>query len=372
MTFYLLFLFLATVILLVCKYYNRNNEALIALFFLALLLSGFRDNIGADFGSYVHWYLFKTRDESFELGYLVVMKLFRIFDLSYHFLFFFFSLSTLLFVFLGVKKYTIHSSFAFLFYLLIPALFLGSLNMIRQAFAVAICFYAFHFLITKKYLIYVLLMCVGISIHYTAVVPFIVFFSVYKYVDYIKKIHLAILLFFSLILSQLHWFSIFNPLFVETHYDYYFHTEQFSVNVFKVLVKNSIAVFILYYYDRMKTNYTNQKYYVVLSFLSIVIVNIFDQYVGLIRVSHFFMIFQILFFADVLFLEIKKRRLLLFACLYGYGVSLFINALRVDYQIELKGLNYIPYKSIFYKFDDPFFMMGTDCLVDPSLQKEAK
>jgi hypothetical protein len=260
MTFYLLFLFLITLILLVGKYYNRNNEALIVLFFLALLLSGFRDNIGADYGSYVQWYLFKTRDDAFEFGYLVVMKFFRIFNLSYHFLFFFFSLATLLFVFFGVKKHTIHSSFAFLFYLLIPGLFLGSLNMIRQAFAVAICFYAFHFLITKRYLIYVLLMGVGISIHYAAVVPFCLFFLVYKYVDYIKTIHLSILLFFSLILSQLHWFSIFNSLFVETHYDYYFHTEQLSVNLFKVFVRNSVAIFLLYYYHRMKTNCNSQYF----------------------------------------------------------------------------------------------------------------
>ena len=364
MTFYILFLFLSTLILLVCKYYNRNTEALIALSCLALLLSGFRDSIGADFESYVQWYLFKTRDDEFELGYLFVMKFFRLFDLSYHFLFFFFSFGTLLFVFLGVKKHTIHSSFAFLFYLLIPALFLGSLCMIRQAFAIAISFYAFHFLITKKYLFYVVLMGIGISIHYTAVVPFFVFLLVYKLADYIKTIHLIILLVLSLILSQLHWFSVFNPFFVDTHYIYYFHTEQLPINIFKVLVRNSVAVFLLFYYYRMKTNYPNQKYFIVLSFLSIIIVNIFDKYLGLTRVAHYFTIFQILFFADVLFLEYKRRRQLLFVCIYGYGLGLFVNALRVDCQTDLKGLNYIPYNSVFYEFDDPFFMMGTNYLVD--------
>lgn len=252
---------------------------------------------------------------------------------------------------------------------MIPALFLGSLNMIRQAFAVAISFYAFHFLITKKYVVHVLLMIIGMSIHYTAVVPFIVFLIVYKYVDYIKTIHLILLLLFSLILSQLHWFSAFNSFFVDTHYSYCFHTEQLPVNGFKVVVRNSVAVFFLCYYNRMKTKYPNQKYFIVLSFLAIVIVNIFDKYVGLIRVSHYFIIFQILFFADVLFLEIKKRRLFLFACIYGYGLALFIHALRVDCQTDLKGFNYIPYNSVFYKFDDPFFMMGTDYLVDPPINK---
>ena len=372
MTFYILFLFLSALILLVCKYYNYNSEALIALFVFAVLLSGLRDNIGADFDSYVQWYLFKTRDHEIELGYLGVMEIFRFFNLSYHILFFVFSFCTLFFVFLGVKKHTIHSSFAFFIYLLIPALFLGSLNMIRQAFAVAISFYAFHFLINKKYLLYVLLMGIGMSIHYTAVVPFFVFLFVYKFADRIKITHLTILLLLSLILSQLNWFSVFDLFFVDTHYIYYFHTEQLPINIFKVLVRNSVAVFLLLYYHRMKVNYPNQKYFIVLSFLSIIIVNIFDKYVGLTRVSNYFVIFQTIFFADVVFLEIQKKRLLLFLGIYGYGFSLFIHSLKVDCQTELKGLNYIPYNSVFYKFDNSFFMMGTDFLVDPTMNKKRK
>jgi hypothetical protein len=372
MTFYLLFLFLAVLILLVGKYYNYTKEALIALFTLAVLLSGFRDNIGADFNSYVQWYLLKTRDYDIEFGYLVAMKIFRFFNFNYHILFFVFSFVTLFFVFLGVKKHTINASFAFFYYLLIPVLFLGSLNMIRQAFAVAISFYAFHFLIHKKYLYYVLLMGIGMSVHYTAVVPFFIFVIVYKIADRIKTIHLAILLFLSLILSQLNWFSVIKPFFVNTHYVYYFTTEQLPLNVFKILVRNSVALFLLFYYDRMKAAYPNQKYFIVLSFLSIIIVNIFAKYVGLIRISHYFVIFQIIVFADVIFLEIRKRRLLLFVGIFSYGFSLFIHSLRVDSQTELNGLNYIPYNSVFYRFDDPFFMMGTDFLLDPAIDKVPK
>lgn len=372
MTFYLIFIFLATLVMLVCKYYDNNNQALIALFVFAVILSGFRDNIGADYGSYVYWYLSRTRDEAFEVGYLMVMNFFRFFNLNYHVLFFVFSFGTLLFVFLGVKKYTIHSSFAFFFYLLIPALFLGSLCVIRQSFAVAISFYAFHFLINKRYLIYVLLMFLGVSVHYTAIVPFFIFIFVYLVIDYIKMNHLIIVLLLSLMLYHFRWFSSFDFFFVDTHYNYYFSTEPLPLDIFKLVVRNSVAVFLLFYFNKIKDVYPSRKYFVVLSFLSVVIVNFFNNYVGLIRFSNYFLIFEIVVFADVIFMEVKKKRLLLFTCIYSYGFSLFIHSLRVDSQTELNGLNYIPYKSVFYKFDDPFFMMGTDYLLNPPLIREEK
>ena len=179
MIFYLLFIFLATLLVVLAYLFPDKSKIFqIVLFVLAVCVSGFRDNISGDFRAYVSWYLHKTRDLDFEFGFVCIMNFFRWFNGSYHIVFFFFSFCTVILIFLGIKKYTSHCNLAFLFFLLIPTLYLNSWSIIRQALVVSLAFISFHFLITKKYLIYLVLMFVGISIHYTAIVPFLVFIAV--------------------------------------------------------------------------------------------------------------------------------------------------------------------------------------------------
>jgi transmembrane protein EpsG len=371
--FYLLFIFIIT-LLVVLSYLLPENRKFFQLFLLVLVLSvaGFRENLSGDYSYYVDWYVNKKRDSDFEFGFVWLMNLFRWFNCSYHILFFFFSFCTIILVYLGIKKYTQHSNLAFLFFLLIPALYLNSWSIIRQAFAMAIIFYAFQFLITKKYLIYFVLISVAISIHYTAIFPFLVCLVVYKFADKIKTVHLSVLLFLSLVLSNIHWITFFTLFFESTHYMYYFSENFNPVNGLKIISLNILAVFLLFYNRKIKATYPFQKYFIVLSVFSIIVTNLFATDNQLNRFSHYFTLFEIIVFADIIFLETKTRRIILLMGFYLYGVSLFLYTIKADYNLNEQGTKYIPYNSVFYKFDDAFFMMGTDYLIDPSLAKEVK
>lgn len=373
MTFYLLFLFLVTILVALAYLYPDKSKIFqIGLLVFVLTVSGFRDNISGDFRAYVEWYVYKTRDHDFEFGFVWIMNLFRLLHCSYHILFFFFSFCTVLLVFLSVKRYTVNNNLAFLFFLLFPALYLSSWSIIRQAFVVSLAFYAFHFLITKKYLIYLALMSISIAIHYTAIVPFLVFIAVYNYGDKIKTVHLAVMLLFTLVLSQFQWISFFTGFFENTRYLYYFSENNSAINIRKIIVLNGLAMFLLFYFEKMKAVYPVQKYFMILCFFSIMVTNLFAKTNHLNRFSYYFTIFEIVVFADLIFLELKNRRVVLLVGFYLYGVSLFLHTIKADYNLNDQGTKYIPYNSVFYKFDDPFFMMGTDYLVDPSDHKEGK
>jgi len=373
MTFYLLFLFVITLFVALSLLYPEKSKIYeISLLVFAIVISVFRDNISGDYRSYIYWYETGKRDYDFEFGFVWLMNLFKWFHFSYHVFFFFVSFITIMLVYLGVKKYTLHNSIAFLFFLLIPALYLNSWSIIRQAFAMSIVFYAFQFLISKKYLIYFFLMLVGFAIHYSVILPFFAFLFVYKFANKIKTVHLAVLLFFSLVISTIHWSVFFSVFFESTRYIAYFPKNIVPVNGLKIISLNVLAVFILFYSRRLVEENPFQKYFVVFCVFSIVMTNLFATNNQLERFSYYFTLFEIIVFADLFFLETKNRRIVLCLGCYLYGISLFLYTIKADYNLNKQGTKYIPYNSVFYKFDDPFFMMGTDYLIDPTLAKERK
>ena len=369
MNFYLLFLILIAFLLgLSYLYPNKKEFFQIAILVLGIAVSGFRDWVGEDFRSYVGWYETKSRDVDSEIGFTLIMNVLRGLGLSYHFLFFFFSFSTLLLVFLAAKKYTKQSSLAFFFFLVIPFLYLHSWSLIRQAFACAIGFYAFHYLITKKYLTYILLMGIAMSIHVTAIIPFVVFILVFLLADKITIVYLIIALFLSLALSQIQWFQFFSNWFSGTRYSYYFSSEIPPSSTIKLIVLNGLAVFLLFFYNKMKSVYPFHNYIMLLCLISVFITNVFASVNDFTRFAYYFYIFQIVVFADLVFLEIKYKRVLLFTALFSYGIASFFYTLIMDSKINSQNTKYIPYNSVFYKFDNPFFMIGTDCLIDSNLK----
>jgi len=153
-------------------YPDKNKLLQWFVFVIVVAVAGLREYVGYDYASYVDWYINGKRDDNIEFGYLQIMNMFRYLNLSYHFLFFFFSFTSCLFLFLGIKKYTENQNFAFLIFLLLPELFLTSFSSIRQSFSVSVCFYAFYYLMNRKHTIYLLLMLLAVSVHYSAFMPF--------------------------------------------------------------------------------------------------------------------------------------------------------------------------------------------------------
>jgi hypothetical protein len=268
MLFYLLFIIIVGSLLVSGYLYpGKNIFFQVSALILIVCVVGFRDFVGADFVNYAVWYKSKIRDQDFELGYVVLMNVFRTLNWGFRALVFLIAFLTYLFLYLGVKKYTQNQNLALFIFLLIPGMFLLSLNTMRQSLTVSICFYAFSFLIHKKYLQYLVLMFLGISLHYSVIIPFVLFFIVYQYADKIKVSHILLLLLGSLLFSQLGMIQYLGLLFKDSRYIAYFTSMKIPVNPLKLIILNGVAVFILFYFEKMRTKYPNQKYLMVLFFL---------------------------------------------------------------------------------------------------------
>lgn len=345
MLFYLALVFCVSCLLSI-GYFFPHKEKVVQMIVVVILvcIAGFRYHVGIDYDNYIVWFDDKKRDLDFEFGYLAIMKFFRTLHLSYHFFFFFFSFATVLLVYLGIKKYTNNTIVAFLFYFLIPELYLGSFNLIRQSFSVGISFYAFYFLINKKYFVFAFLMFLGISIHYSAILPLLVFILVYKLASQINSKHIALMLLGSLVLSQLNFIQIFEFLFKNTRYIYYFDSPRVNVSLFKTLVLNGVALFVLFHFEKMKNKYPIQKYIMVLYFCSVIFMNLFNTFANIERLTYFFKIFEIIVIADLIYLGAKERKQWLLSCFYIYYLSAFIHTLNKDIQIKSTS-KLIPYQT---------------------------
>lgn len=345
MLFYFLIIFCVTSLLAISYWYpNKNNLLQWLVLCILICVSGFRHHVGIDYDWYLDWYVNKTRDDKLEFGFLFLMKLFRALNSSYTTFFFFFSFATILLAFIGIKNYTKNSAIALLFFFLIPELYLCSFNLIRQSFAVCVSFYAFYFLINKKYLIFAVLMFLGISVHNSAILPLLVFLVVFKYADLINSKHVTLMLIVSLALSYLNIVGIFEFLFKNTRYSYYFESPRASVSFFKTVVLNSVAFLVLLHFEKMKARYDLQKYILLLYFCSVVLMNLFNNFANVERLTYFFKIFEIVVVADLICLFAKERKILLFSFFYVYYVSAFIHTFDNDSKVKSTS-KLIPYQT---------------------------
>ena len=226
-----------------------------------------------------------------------------------------------------------------------PGLYLNSFSVIRQYFSLAISFYAFYFLINKKYVTYLLLMFIGVSMHNTCFIPFFVFLGVYQWGNKIKAIHIALALIVSLVFSQIHFLESVGVFFEKTRYSYYFSTHRNPTNQLKLIVLNAVAFFVLFHFEKMKEKYPLQQYLMPLYFCSVIITNLFAIYIDLTRIAYYFKIFEIIVIADLIFLGTKEKSLKYLTFFYVYYLSIFMYALWTDLNDKCQFANY---KSILF------------------------
>lgn len=352
MIFYV-FLMFVILTLFFTSYRFPSSEKVISIILLGtlILVGGFRDRIGWDYNSYMHWYLTGTRDNDFELGFLTIMNIFRYLNLDYKFLFFFFSFFTYLFAYLGVRNYTQKSSLPLTLYFFVPVLFLYSFSYVRQYLSITIAFYAFTFLLEKKYFNYIFWMIIGTSFHYSCLVPFVLFFVVYRFADFIKTHHLFLLMVFSFIISRIgiiYWISL---LLKGSHYLYYF-SSKFAVGVplLKLLVMNSMGFLVIRYFDKKGFQYDYQKYLLILYICSIFFLNIFSESTELTRIYIYFRIFEIILVADIMRYALSKKRFFLIGFMCCFYLLPYFRSIKLDSESTLKDeFKFIPYKSLLFK-----------------------
>lgn len=348
MFFYILLVVLV-LLLFIFSYNYPKKDQICSLILLGgvIVIGGFRDRIGWDYDSYISWYLNGTRDDGFEFGFLALMEIFRYFKIDYHFLFFFFSFFTYFFLYLGIRKYTQKSTLPLFIYLLVPILFLSSFTYIRQSLSVSIAFYAFSFLLNRQYFKYIVLMLIGVSIHYSCFIPFVLFFLIYKLEKFITIKKLLILIVLSFVTGQIGVIHLLGAIMKNTNYMFYVSNDFIvAVSFLKLIGLNALAIFILWFYENFNYKNIYLKYLLAAYISSVIILNVFCESTDLTRIYMYFRIFEIILISDIIYrliLQNKKIFLIIIFCFYLFS---FFRALKVDYYTTTEKLRFIPYKSL--------------------------
>jgi len=352
MIFYILLIILAIGLFIITYWLPKTDKAIsITLLVVMILIGGFRDGIGCDYNSYTNWYNTGIRDYDFEFGFLIIIKVFRLLKLNHEFLFFSFSFFTYLFAYLGINKYAQKSTLCLVLYFIIPVLFLYSFTYIRQFLSVAIAFYAFSFLIEKKYWVYFLLMLLGISIHYSCFIPFVVFFMIFKWSAFIKIRYLYILMIITFVISQIGIIHFLSLLFKDSRYLYYF-SNKFAVPVplMKLIVLNTMGLFVLWYYEKIGFQLSQQRCLVFIYISSIIFLNIFSESTELTRIYIYFRIFEILLFSEIIFYFLLNKKIWLTSLVFCVYIYPFFRAIIIDGEKQMyERQKLIPYKSLLFK-----------------------
>jgi len=337
MTFYLYY-YLTIVSLLVLEYSARSLErfskkGMSPFFAIAILLtifiSGFRYNTGYDFLNYVRFYN-EPLHLNIEPLFAVSIAFFKIFSDDPQLMFFAYSSATILILLLAVKRFTKYTKTSFLFFLLIPGLFLNSFSIIRQSLAMVILFYGVSFLLLdngKRR--FVIIASVAAMFHYSAIFPALLFFfgeAILK-----KEYTFKTFIFLALLSLVLYYFDLARFLlgFAIGRYSLYSDNYQ-PISLIKILILN-LFMFFLVLHKRRFAAILSDIFLLNSVFIGVLITNIFASFTPLTRFSYFFLIAQIILVPKLIY-AIKENSLKLFflavfMCYYSFMIG---NALMVD------------------------------------------
>jgi len=309
----------------------RAKPILIAMFGLMGAFSGLRFEVGND---YWHYLNICSGDESYapvEYGYTLISNLLNSLEITCDYIFLIFSLATTLFLYLGAKKFK-NPQVVLLFYLIIPGLFVNSLNTIRQHLAMAILFYAcVDFAKQKNILKYCVMGFLASSIHLVALPAFLVTWitnNLNLKINYKTALGLLIL---GLALSLTGIDNLILSGLDGGRYEIYFQW-LYVPNLPKVLTFNLIAVYVIIIYKKSGTTNTRQDKLFNAWLAGAFLYNLFSNFEVLTRGVYYLTIFLIAIIA-IIIESVPRNRSTQAGALLGiiYSVGL-VNTFIIDQE----------------------------------------
>jgi len=342
------------------KINEKNSRIKIIIFSLLgimipILIAGLRYNVGTDFETYMKMFnAWKEYDITqiftnmrTEVLFGMIIKISGIFN-NYRILFFISSLITVLMVYLSIlyNKEKISIALAFLLYLLLY--FPSSLNVVRQAIAVAIVLYSYRYVIQKNILKFAIAIIIASMFHTTAILllPFYFIFNFEKRENNLKNLLKIIYLFF-LILIVLNYNSILKILTGYSafqKYQNYGYIENFGGN--KMIIVDTIILAIILLYRKPLEKYDkNTKLYIFMMIVGYILelTGFISPYIK--RIAVYFNICSI--YVLSMFPKIaknKKEKNIIVFFIIIYAILLFFISIYL-----LKQGNIIPYNILVYE-----------------------
>lgn len=334
--------------LLLIDNFNKQKNSLIRYFllFLIIVVSGTRYEVGYDYYNYVNYYSIWL-PYNLEPLFIYLVQLEQLITDNYQILFLTFSFLTISVIYYAITKYTKYIKTSFLFYLLIPGLYITSFSTLRQSLAMAFFFLAMYFLLyPKNKFKYVFYSVISVLLHYSAIVPVLIVIIFYK----VLKVNYSFFIYaFFIVLSLI----LLNIDFVEIllsnapgRYGSYLDMPR-EIPIYKVFLVNVFMLIIVFFKNKfIKEN--EDIVLINLLFVGIIILNLFSNFEHVSRLSHYFTIFQIIILSKLIYSSKKQyiKYLLLYITTIFYALIL-IKALYSD-TLETYNPKMTPYKNYFF------------------------
>ena len=338
---------------------ERKNKVMIGLGLLApILIGGLRFGVGTDFGNYVTIYnnlshlsldqYFALQSIDMEIGFYLLMKLSNFITSNYVFMFVASSFLTVLFFYLGLRRFNVKHS-AIVYFLFLTISFPFSLNGVRQAIAVSICFYAFSFIMQRQWKRYITWVVVASLFHQSALI-LLPFYFINRLlpktiVNDKKKIDFTLLKVFALaavvFLLLPYVYSLLEAASIFGKYSTY-QTIAAEGNNYIFYLKVALLGAVLLFYKRIIARNPKHVFFFILIVLDIVLSTLGFVSPFIKRIALYFSLFSPLLLTPIIdVFSDKLGKFLSIALLITYGLAYFYLAYYVLGQSEI-----FPYQTI--------------------------
>ena len=252
-----------------------------------------------------------------------------------HLIFLLFGIPTYLLIFSTIRKYSRNVGFSILLYFCF--FYLESLGFIRQALAVAICFWAVKYIFCRRFVPFLLCIVVAILFHYSAVIVLLA----YPLYQKVKLKYLMWSLPALFIIREL-FLILLGTLGMYTTYLEELYTMQGGslIRFFYIILFFSLLIF------KNAKNDANDNYFFFMIGLALAFPFLFGSHLG-VRLSSYFFIYYLLLILDVILKASMKFLYVMVA------ISFLLLTLYLTTRDPIKS-QYVPYQFIF-EIDEPVF-----------------
>lgn len=287
--------------LLLTKSFNIKDTVVRRIFTVVLisvssLIYGLRETTGTDSASYINFYYNHIygiqRWVEIEKGYTIINN-FASSLMPYWFFMFLISFVSTSLIVVSIRRYKgfIDVYLAFLIYY--STLYLTSFNIVRQALATGLCIYAIClYLDNKKILVSLTIIIVAVTIHTSALICLVIFFSGYLFEKRKSNVFflLALMATMYLVINRNVFGNIVGRILDNQYYAGYFMRDSFTGGTFlRYFIKISPIIIIssLYYQSYLEKKGMRTLYvYMILGYILSALGAILDTQVG--RIGSYF------------------------------------------------------------------------------------
>lgn len=340
------------------SYLNNNKYSSLNIFLWLFIFSALRYDVGWDYTAYAEKIIANyVNYENYDyepLSNLILslgsyLKFYPIVFILYAFL-------TLVIILIVINKYSTNYILSWAIYYSMPLFYFASLSTLRQSLALALIFYSFHFLATKRFVHYLVSVLLASTIHISAIAGF---FILPLFIFPIGRV-INIILFFSSFFISEYLRSILNEKIPDfgtfEKLTVYLNTESYKSTILPYFYYLIGFVNLLFYNKLSKINPLNTKF-ITLSTFGLVCYNLLSfEPVSADRISAFFLIFWILILPSYsdLFNPKNARLFNVFMLLFFLSISfiylyIYISAYSTGF---LPKAGFLPYKIWFNHLDN--------------------